>query len=147
MNVGILVLIVCGIALMVGSVGSWVQVSGSVTIASFHASFHSAVNGIDPAISSAITVNGYLTFIGGIVLLLFGGLAMTNEDQSLAIMTFIVAAITGVLAIYDTFRIVQKISQVTTTAGSNLSVGAGLICVLCAAMLAVIVSVVRLLSR
>jgi hypothetical protein len=147
MNVGILVLIVCGIALMVGSVGSWVQVSGSVSIASFHASFHSAINGIDPGISSAITVNGYLTFIGGVILLLFGGLAMTNDDLTLAIMTFIVAAITGILAIYDTFRIVQKISQVTTSTGSSLSVGAGLICVLSAALLAVVVSVVRLLSR
>ena len=147
MNVGIFFLIVCGIALMFGSVGSWVEVGGSVTIASFHASFHGAVNGLDPGISNAIGVNGYVTLICGIVLLVFGGLAMTNDDQLLAVLTFVAAAGTGVFAAYDMFRIVQKISQVTAPAGSSVSVGAGLICVLSAAALAFVISVVRLLSR
>jgi hypothetical protein len=88
-----------------------------------------------------------VTFICGIVLLVFGGLAMTNDDQLLAVLTFAAAAVTGVFAAYDMFRVVQKISQVTTPAGSNLSIGAGLICVLSAAALAFVVSVVRLLSR
>ena len=58
-----------------------------------------------------------------------------------------VAAATLVFAIYDMFRIVQKISQVTTSAGSTISVGWGLITVLSAAVLAMLVSLVRLASR
>ena len=76
-----------------------------------------------PGISTLIAVNGYVTFIGGIVLLVFGGLALTTDDLFLAILTAFVAAATLVFAIYDMFRIVQKISQVTTSAGSTVSVG------------------------
>ena len=49
---------------MYGSVGSWVHVSGSVGVANFHAS----INGTDPGISTLIGVNGWVTFIGGILL-------------------------------------------------------------------------------
>ena len=143
MNVGVLLVIISGIALMFGSVGSWVKVTGSVGIGGFHLS----INGTDPGISTLISVNGYVTFIGGIVLLVFAGLALTNDDLLLAILTAFVAAATAVFAIYDMFRIVQKISNVTTTAGSNISVGWGLICVLSAAVLALIISLVRLVSR
>jgi hypothetical protein len=142
-NVGVLLVIISGIALMFGSVGSWVKVTGSVGIAAFHLS----INGTDPGISTLISVNGYITFIGGIVLLVFAGLALTNDDLLLAILTALVAAATAVFAIYDMFRIVQKISNVTTSPGSNISVGWGLICVLSAAVLALIVSLVRLVSR
>jgi hypothetical protein len=143
MNVGVFLLIVSGIALMFGSVGSWVKVTGSVGIAAFHVS----INGTDPGISTLISVNGYVTFIGGIVLLVFAGIALTNDDMLLAILTAFVAAAVAVFAIYDMFRIVQKISNVTTIAGSNIAVGWGLICVLSAAVLALIVSLVRLVSR
>ncbi|MGA2472537.1 MAG: hypothetical protein ABSG39_03450 [Acidimicrobiales bacterium] len=142
-NVGVLLVIISGIALMFGSVGSWVKVTGSVGIAAFHLS----INGTDPGISTLISVNGYVTFIGGIVLLVFAGLAMTNDDLLLAILTALVAAATLVFAIYDMFRIVQKISNVTTSPGSSISVGWGLICVLSAAILAMIVTLVRLFSR
>ncbi len=143
MNIGVLLVIVSGIALMFGSVGAWVKVTGSVGIAGFHLS----INGTDPGISTLISVNGYVTFIGGVVLLVFAGLALTNDDLLLAILTAVVAAATLVFAAYDMFRIVQKISNVTTSAGSNVSVGWGLICVLSAAVLAMIVSLVRLFSR
>jgi hypothetical protein len=143
LNVGVLLIMISGIALMFGSVGSWVRVSGTIGIAGFHLS----INGLDPGISTLISVNGYVTFIGGIVLLVFAGLAMTNDDLLLAILTALVAVATAVFAIYDMFRIVQKISNVTTSAGSSISVGWGLICVLSAAVLALIVSLVRLVSR
>jgi hypothetical protein len=143
LNVGVLLLLVSGIALMLGSIGSWIRVSGSVGILAFHAS----LNGIDPGIAQLIGVNGYVTFVGGIVLLVFGGLALANDEQYLAVLTFVVAGATLVFAIYDMFRIVQKISNVHTSAHSNISIGAGLICVLSAAVLAVIVTLVRLASR
>ncbi len=144
MSIGVLVIMACGIALMFGSVGSWVHVTGSVNGV---AAFHVSVNGIDPGISTLIGVNGYVTFIGGIVLLVLGGLGMTSDELVLAGLTAIVSAVTMVFAIYDMFRIVQKISQVTTSAGSDVSVGAGLICVLSAAVLATIIALLRLLSR
>jgi hypothetical protein len=105
---------VSGITLMYGSVGSWVKVTGSVGGA---AVFHAFINGIDPGISTLIGVNGYVTFIGGIVLLVFAGLAVTNDDGLLAILTAIISAAILVFAVYDMFRIVQKLSQVTTAAG------------------------------
>ena len=45
-SLGVLLLWICGIALMYGSVGSWVHVSGNVGIADFHVS----INGTDPAV-------------------------------------------------------------------------------------------------
>jgi hypothetical protein len=143
LSVGLLLMMICGIALMFGSVGSWVRVTGSVGAAGFHVS----INGTDPGISALINVNGYVTFIGGIVLLVLAGVALTNDELLLAILTSVVAAAILIFAVYDMFRIVQKISQVTTSAGSNVSVGWGLIAVLSAAVLAMLVSLVRLASR
>jgi hypothetical protein len=143
-SVGILLMMASGITLMYGSVGSWVKVTGSVGGA---AVFHASINGIDPGVSTLIGVNGYVTFIGGIVLLVFAGLAVTNDDGLLAILTAIIAAAILVFAVYDMFRIVQKLSQVTTSAGSNESVGWGLIAVLSAAVLAMVIALVRLASR
>jgi hypothetical protein len=142
-NLGLLLLMASAITLLFGSVGSWVHITGSLGILGFHLS----VNGLDPGISTLISVNGYVTFIGGIVLLVFAGLALTNDDLLLAILTALVAAATLVFAVYDMFRIVQKITQVTTPAGSSVSVGWGLIAVLSAAVVAMLVSLVRLASR
>jgi len=142
-NLGVLLLMICGIALMLGSVEPWVSVTGSVGVAGFHVS----INGNDPGIATLIAVNGYITFIGGIVLLVLAGLALTNNDLLLAILTAVAAAATLVFAIYDMFRIVQKVSQVHTSAPANVSVGWGLITVLSAAALAMLVALVRLASR
>ena len=142
-NLGVLLLLVCGIALMYGSVGSWVHVNGSLEVANFHAS----VNGLDPAISTLIGVNGYVTFIAGILLVIFAGLVMTSEEMLLAVFTAVIAAASSIFAIYDTFRIVQKISQVPTSFAPEVSVGWGLICVLSASVLALLIAVVRLLQR
>jgi hypothetical protein len=59
----------------------------------------------------------------------------------------VITAVTAVFAIYDMFRIVQKISQVPGQAGTNVSVGWGLICVLSAAVLATLIALVRLLQH
>jgi hypothetical protein len=142
-SLGVLLVMVSGIALMAGSVGSWVSVGGSIGVSGFHVS----LNGLDPGISTLIGVNGYVTFIGGVVLLVLGGLALTNSDLLLAILTALAAAVILVFAVFDMFRIVQKISQVTTAANSSVSVGWGLIAVLSAAVLATLVSLLRLASR
>jgi hypothetical protein len=143
LNLGVFLLLVCGIALMYGSVGAWVQVSGSVGILGLHVS----LNGIDPGISTLISVNGWVTFIGGTLIVIFACFEMTSGEIQLAILTTVIAAVTAVFAIYDMFRIVQKISQVPAQTGTNVSVGWGLICVLSAAVLAFLVALVRLLQH
>jgi len=140
-SVGVLLLMVSGIALMYGSVGTWIHVNGTLGIVDFHAS----VNGIDETVTSLIGVNGWVTFIGGIVLLVFGALALSSEEIQLAVLTTVVAFVVVVFAIFDMFRVVQKISQLPSSA--SVSVGWGLICVLSAAVLAVLVCLGRLLRR
>ena len=142
-NVGFLLMMASAITLMYGSVGSWIRLTGSLDILGLRLN----INGTDTAISSLISVNGYVTFIGGIVLLVFAGLALTNDDMLLAILTALIAAATLVFAVYDMVRVVQKISQVTMLPGSSVSVGWGLIAVLSAAVVAMLVSLVRLLSK
>jgi len=45
------------------------------------------------------------------------------------------------------FRMVQKISQVPSAVSADVSVGWGLICVLAAAVVALLVALVRLVQR
>jgi hypothetical protein len=142
-NLGLLLLLVCGIALMYGSVGSWVHLSGSIGVADFRVS----LNGIDPGISTLISVNGWVTFIGGILIVIFACFEMTSEELQLGVFTTLIAAVTAVFAIYDMFRIVQKISQVPASVSPDVSVGWGLICVLSAAVLAMLIAIVRLLQH
>jgi len=142
-NLGVLLLWICGIALMYGSLGSWIHVTGTVGIADFHVS----INGTDPGIATLISVNGWVTFIGGILLVIFACFEMTSDELTLDVFTAVVAAVITIFAIYDMFRIVQKISNVTTSAGSNISVGWGLICVLSAAVFATLITLVRLVQR
>ena len=142
-NLGILLLLVCGIALMYGSVGPWVHLSGSIGVADLRVS----LNGIDPGISTLISVNGWVTFIGGILLVVFACFEMTSEELQLGILTTVIAAVTAIFAIYDMFRIVQKISQVPAGLSAEVSVGWGLICVLSAAVLATLIALVRLLQH
>jgi hypothetical protein len=142
-NVGLFLLLVCGIALMYGSVGEWIHVSGTVGIADLRVS----VNGIDPTVTTLIGVNGWATFIGGILIAIFACFEMTSEELQLSIFTTLITAVTTVFAIYDMFRIVQKISQIPSTSVADASVGWGLICVLSAAVLATLIAIVRLLQR
>jgi hypothetical protein len=142
-NVGVFLLLVCGVAVMYGSVGEWVHISGSLGIADFHVSY----NGIDSGISTLIGVNGWVTFIGGILLVVFACFEMTSEEQLLGVFTILIAAVTAIFAIFDMFRIVQKISQVPASVSPDVSVGWGLICVLSATVLATLIAIVRLLQR
>ena len=143
LNIGVLLLVVSGVALMFGSVGSWIHVNGSRG--------HRHVSRIPqrhrPAISQLIGVNGYVTFVGWRCPAGVRGIGPDQRRKVPGGLTFIVAAATLVFAVYDTFRIVQKISNVRCPGRSSISVGAGLICVLSAAVLALVVAVSRLASR
>ena len=124
---------------MFGSVGTWVQVQGT--------SATSQLNGLDQQVSVLIGVNGYVTFIGGIVLVILGGLALSSEETLLVVLTILVSLAVLVFSIFDVFRIVQKISQLPASINPHVSVGWGLICVLSAAVLAMVVSLARLLAQ
>ena len=143
LSVGVLMTVVAGIALMYGSVGTWIQVNGSVGAVHFSAS----LNGIDQGITNLIGINGYITFIGGIVVLVLGALALSSEERLLVILTTLVTLAVLVIAIYDTFRTVQKIQALPANVQPHVSVGWGLICVLSAAVLAIVISLARLLGQ
>lgn len=140
LSLGALLLMVSGIALMYGSIGAWIHASGLGDL-------RLSVVGTDPSISSLIGVNGYVTFIGGVVLLVFGGLSMMSDELLLQWMTALVAFVTLVFAVFDMVRIVQKLTEAPVLIHSNVSVGWGLICVLSAAVLAMLVSLGRILQR
>jgi hypothetical protein len=133
-SIGGLGLVVAGIALMYGSVGTWIKSTASFGSMRISAS----VNGTDPSITSLIHSNGWITFIAGTVLLVFGGLLLLAEDGFVAALAFMVSFAASGVAAYDMIRIVQKVSG-----HADMSVGAGLICVLAASVLALLVCAVR----
>ena len=59
------------------------------------------------------------------MLLVLAVLALTTDELLLAILTTVVAAATLVFAVYDMFRIVQKISQVHRDRAVPTSASAG----------------------
>jgi len=128
---------------MYGSIGSWVHVSGSLG----SATSTRPSTGSTRWFSTLISVNGWVTFIGGMLLVIFACFEMTSDELMLSVFTTVIAAIVAVFAIYDMFRIVQKIDQVPASAGATVSVGWGLICVLSAAVLATLITLVRLVQR
>ena len=143
-NLAVLVTMVAGVALMYGSVGTWVHVVASVGVANFHVS----INGLDQQVSTLIGVNGYVTFIGGIVLLVLGGLAMGSEESLLVTLTTIVS-----LAVLDRRHLrhvphrAEDLAALPASVNPSVNVGWGLICVSSAAALAMIVSIARLLGQ
>jgi hypothetical protein len=143
LSVGVFLTVVAGIALMYGSVGTWIQINGSVGAVHLSAS----LNGIDQGITNLIGMNGYVTFIGGIVVLVLGGLALSSEERLLVILTTLVTLAALVIAIYDTVRTVQKIQALPANVLPHVNIGWGLICVLSAAVLAMVISLARLLGQ
>jgi hypothetical protein len=136
-TIGVLLLMACGVALMYGSLGAWISETAAFGAGSLHAN----VTGTDPAISTLIGCNGWVTFVGGVVLLVFGGLSISSNDAVLARITLLISTITLIFAVYDMFRMVQKIHGQT-----GVSIGWGLICVLSAAILAMLISLTRFLK-
>jgi hypothetical protein len=69
------------------------------------------VAGSDSAISTAIGVNGWITFTGGVVLVLLGGLMLVSSDRSLRWLALVVSFASLGFAIFDVVRIVDGISK------------------------------------
>lgn len=103
-----LILFVCGILVMVGSVTAWVTVhsfghTGSVT--------GTQLSGVD----SLGIVNGWFTFTGGVALLVLGGLMVVSTEVSVRVLAILVALATLGFAIYVTWSVSSRPSPKPTT--------------------------------
>lgn len=139
--------LLCGVALIVGSMTSWVSIS------IFGHSI--GVSGTNRVISTAIGVNGWITFFGGLALVLLSAAMTATPEASLRKVTAVVGLVTFAFATYDFARILQKLSGVHAP-GSNapqlqflaptVSVGFGLVIVFIAGVAALLVAVADLRS-
>ena len=141
---GTIGLLISSVLLIVGSFTPWVTVS--------FAGLNISASGTNSGISDAIGVNGWITFAGGVLLLVFVCMAAVTADavfRSLALITAVV--VTG-FAVYDLVRIAQKVSQASpahptlngapiTAFQANASVGWGLIVVVIGALGALLCAV------
>jgi hypothetical protein len=141
-TLGLFLLMVCAVAMMVGSVTTWISsstsLSGSLSGVAFSTS--AAASGVDQGISSLIGINGFITLIAGMVLLLFAGLMMVSEERSLRIVTCLFSVVSLGLSVFVVVRLVEKLRSAHPIHGISLNVGWGAILVLGAAVVATLVS-------
>ena len=147
-TVGLLLMLASGIALMLGSITTWISVTagtaGLFSLGGFDVAATATTNGVDPAISTLIGINGYLTLTGGAVILLFAGLMMVTDEVSIRIVGCFFAVVTLGLAIYAVVRLVQKINAAHPLHGTTIGIGWGVILVLGAAVIATLVTIAEL---
>jgi len=101
-------LLLSGALIIIGSVTSW------VTIAIFGHSI--SASGTDGAISNAITINGWLTFVLGILVVLLAGLMMVSDASSLRVLALASSAATVGFSVYFFVRILHEISKADNAA-------------------------------
>jgi hypothetical protein len=143
-SLGTVGLLISSVLVIVGSFTPWITIS--------FAGLSISASGTDSGISDAIGVNGWITFSGGVLLLVFVCMAAVSADavfRTLALMTAVV--VTG-FAVYDLVRIAQKVSQVSpghptfngtpiTAFQASAGVGWGLIVVVIGALGALLCAV------
>ena len=146
-TLGILILICSGVAMMVGSVTTWISsntaLGGGSLFGGIVGSSHSvsaALPGVADGISSFIGLNGYMTLIAGAVILVFGGLMAVSDDLSVRIVGLLFALASLGVSIYAVVRLSQKLSQIHTARGVTLSVGWGVILTLGTAAVATLIT-------
>jgi hypothetical protein len=141
-TLGLFLLLVCAVAMMVGSVTTWISsstsISGSLSGVAFSTS--GAASGVDQGISNLIGINGFVTLIAGTVLLLFAGLMMVSEERSLRIVTCLFSVVSLGLSIFVIVRLIEKLRSAHPIHGTSFNVGWGAILVLGAAVVATLVS-------
>lgn len=136
-TIGTFLLISSAIAMMVGSVTTWI--SSNTTASSAH-TFSTTLSGVDAGISSLIGINGYITLIAGGVVLVFAGLMAVSDDWSVRLMGCLFSVVTLGLSIYAVVRIAQKLSESHTARGVTVNVGWGVILTLGAAAVATLLT-------
>ncbi len=145
-TLGLFLLLVSAVAMMVGSVTTWISSSTSVSGSLFSGvafSTSSAASGVDQGISNLIGFNGFITLIAGTVLLLFAGLMMVSEERSLRIVTCFFSVVSLGLSIFVMVRLIEKLRAVHPIHGITFNVGWGAVLVLGAAVVATLVSLLE----
>lgn len=145
-TLGILFLICSGVAMMVGSVTTWISSNASFGgslfggIAGSGHTVSNAVSGVTDGMSSFLGINGYFTLIAGAVILVFGGLMAVSDDLSVRIVGLLFSLAGLGVSIFAVVRLSQKLSATHTARGVTLSVGWGVILTLGAAALATLIT-------
>jgi hypothetical protein len=146
-TLGLLLLVLSALAAMVGSVTTWISSSSSLGggsllggISSAGHTVSTASSGVDAGISSLIGINGYITLIAAVVVLMFAGLMAVSTDQSVRLMGCVFALVSLGLSIYAVVRLVQKINDAHPAHGVSVNVGWGVLLVLGASVLATLIT-------
>lgn len=140
-SVGVLLLVLSAVAMMFGSITTWISSSSSAASPLFSGlpAVSAATSGVDPGISGLIGINGYVTLIAAAVVLVFAGLMAATEDWSVRLIGLVFSLVCLGLSIYAVVRLVQKINHVHPLHGVTLNIGSGVILVLGAAAVATLI--------
>lgn len=132
-------LFICGVLLIVGSVTPWLTLKfGPVSTSASGTQFH---------LSQSFVVNGWFTLAAGIVLIILATMIIVSDEGLFRSLAFVVSMVAALCAVYALVRILQAISESSSsTLGGALAnavkqdakVGWGLIVVLVGAIGAVI---------
>ncbi len=150
-TLGILLVIASSVAMMLGSVTTWISSSASFSGTSLfggsagasHA-VSTALSGVEDGMSSLIGINGYITFIAAVVVLVFAGLMALSDAWSVRFIGCLVALGSVGLSIYAVVRLAQKLNQVHSPAGVTVNVGWGVILTLGASVVATLIALFEL---
>src|SRR5947209_5879105 len=107
------ILLLSGVAMVVGSVTAWVTVS--------FLGHSASVDGTNSGITRTITLNGWYTLVVGVLIVVSALLMAVSSQSSLESVTAVVAVVGLGFAVYDLVRILQKISDANSRVkGLNL---------------------------
>jgi hypothetical protein len=146
-TLGLLLLILSALAMMVGSVATWISSSSSVGessvlggISGVGQTLSTASSGVDAGISSLIGINGYITLIAAVVVLVFAGMMAVSDDHSVRLIGCLFAFVSLGLSIFAVVRLVQKINDAHPSHGVSVNVGWGVILLLAASVVATLIT-------
>jgi hypothetical protein len=139
MSLGLLLLFASGILLMVGSVTTWIHANVAFT-QQFNLS--ASVNGLNPGIAQLIGIDGWATFICGVVVVALACALMASEDSSLRLLCLVAGLTSAGFAIFDLVRILQKVNQ--SSLHGSAGVGVGIYLVAAGGVIAGLVSLSRM---
>ena len=146
-TLGLMLLIFSAIAMMAGSVTTWISSSSSAGgnvipggINQVGRSISAATSGVDAGVSGLIGINGYITLIAAAVVLVFAGLMAVSDDFSVRLVGCAFAVISLGLSIFAVVRLVQKINDAHPLHGVSVNIGWGAILMLAAAVVATLIT-------
>ena len=146
-----ILLLLCAVVVIIGSFTPW------MTVSFFGQSI--SVDGNQSSIVTAIGVNGWFTFVTGVVLLLVAAAMLNSRERALRQWAVIVAFVTLGFAVYDMSRVAYGVSSLSIPSergvpaplthflsSFGVSVGFGLVLLLIAALGAMACAIIELRS-